>query len=212
MITNIQCLPPVPEGFSEPIKGKLDHPSRHLTSAIIRYSPPHGRWDAIGWRGEEEAGIYSLHLDSAVYEMNKAMFTPKGNPHAALMLEYAKDWAETRTPWERWQSAGHNGSLWQSLYGHPNWLDDFQYRRIPTPPPTILINGIKVPEPVREWLKDYGNYYTFSCDGTYSQSWLSGEKYPSHLKRLKAGIIHLTREAAEIHRKALLSFTALPED
>tara|TARA_R110000822_G_C15082049_1_gene469759 strand:+ start:214 stop:630 length:417 start_codon:yes stop_codon:yes gene_type:complete len=136
------------------------------------------------------------------------MSATTGNPHAASILEYAKDWAETRTPWERWQSAGHNGSLWQSLYGHPNWLDAFQYRRIPTPPATLFINGIEVPEPVREPLNDGERYFVTDLRRCYGSEW-DNDEYDS--QRLRAGIIHITGSSAEIHRKALLSCTAKEE-
>ena len=137
------------------------------------------------------------------------MSATTGNPHAASILEYAKDWAETRTPWERWQSAGHNGSLWQSLYGHPNWLDAFQYRRIPTPPPTLFINGIEVTEPVREPLNDGDRYFIPDlCGAADDIEWASD---CWDMENLRDGLIHLTKESAEIHRKALLSFTAKEE-
>ena len=137
------------------------------------------------------------------------MSATKGNPHAASMLEYAKDWAETRTPWERWQYQGQNdGSLWQSLYGHPNWLDDFQYRPLPTPPATILINGIKVPEPVREPLNIGDRYFVPDLCGSFKSQW---DNDATDRQRLRAGIIHIHGSSADIHRKALLSFTAKEE-
>ena len=49
--------------------------------------------------------------------------------HAEAMLAYARDAAETSTPWERWDY--HNGSVWLPLGDHPKWHHDFEYRRKP---------------------------------------------------------------------------------
>ena len=93
---------------------------------------------------------------------------------------------------------------WSSLLTNPAWNADRQYQRKPK---TININGFEVPEPLRDAPNDGETYYIVNltenrvycviCCGTFSlsQQWL------------KSGIIHSTKEAAEIHLKALLSFT-----
>jgi hypothetical protein len=75
-------------------------------------------------------------------------------------------------------------------------------------PRTISINGFDVPEPCREAL-EYGDFY-------YIASITAMDILPSQwqndnidLKQLSQGIVHLTKEAAEQHRKALLSFTKI---
>ena len=78
-------------------------------------------------------------------------------------------------------------------------------------PKTININGIEVPEPMREmppegtsvyWPgfgPDSGDTHTESADVGY---------YPAMLPYLlRKGLLHLTEEAAAIHANALLSFT-----
>ena len=78
-------------------------------------------------------------------------------------------------------------------------------------PKVININGIEVPEPMREmppegtsvyWPgfgPDSGDTHTESADVGY---------YPAMLPYLlRKGLLHLTKEAAAIHAKALLSFT-----
>jgi hypothetical protein len=70
----------------------------------------------------------------------------KPHKHAALMAEYAKDAAETETPWERWGYRDKSGFLQMSLFKHPEWRIDFSYHRKPR---TISINGHEVPEPMR---------------------------------------------------------------
>ena len=72
---------------------------------------------------------------------------------------------------------------------------------------TININGIEVPEPMREgpekgtkvWVADPMN-----SAGTTAINWYPGLIHENYLK---SGLCHLTEEAAAIHAKALLSFT-----
>ena len=74
-------------------------------------------------------------------------------------------------------------------------------------PKTININGIEVPEPMREepeqgaqiWVADPMN-----SAGVCEFNW---HLCPTHKGWLEAGLCHLTQEAAAIHAKALLSFT-----
>lgn len=74
-------------------------------------------------------------------------------------------------------------------------------------PKTININGIEVPEPMREepkrgaqiWVADL-----MSSAGTTAINWYPGNNHKGYLE---AGLCHLTQEAAELHAKALLSFT-----
>lgn len=76
-------------------------------------------------------------------------------------------------------------------------------------PKTININGHEVPEPVREPLAARQYYYLadLRCDSLRG-TW-SGDA--DDLLWLSRGLIHLTREAAEAHAKALLSFTEVKE-
>ena len=74
-------------------------------------------------------------------------------------------------------------------------------------PKTININGIEVPEPMREepkkgtqvWVADLMNAGEVTCT-----SWYSGVAHKDYLKN---GLCHLTEEAATIHANALLSFS-----
>ena len=75
-------------------------------------------------------------------------------------------------------------------------------------PKTININGYEVPEPVRTRLNDGDTYYipdVLSYDFYISDWWSNTDQ---DLKFLNLGLIHLTKEAAIQHAKALLSFTA----
>jgi hypothetical protein len=132
--------------------------------------------------------------------------------HAENMLAYAQDAMETDKPWERWEYlAKECNCKWQQCDGHPAWITINEYRRKPR---TININGIEVPEPVREPLKEGDAYYYVSFDSLFTgyavqPSLWYGAAGVSQL-RLDKGIIHLTQEAAKIHANALLSFTQKP--
>ena len=77
-------------------------------------------------------------------------------------------------------------------------------------PKTININGFEVPEPVMFELENNKKYwavnlsYRLCIEATWNRDAIDKE-------RLKYGVIHLTKEAAELHAKALLSFTAVKE-
>ncbi len=122
--------------------------------------------------------------------------------HAALMAEFAQDAAETETPWERWECDLGSGK-WAELPGMPLWSEFAEYRRS-CKPRTIRIGEYDVPEPVREPLNKGEEYYMVELRGASMWSW-SGDSYD--VEWLNLGIIHRTEEAAELHAKALLSFT-----
>lgn len=122
--------------------------------------------------------------------------------HAELMALYAQDAAETETPWKSWECQFPGERSWQQLYGNPNWAIGCDYRRKPR---TIHINGYEVPEPCRSPLQDGAIYFVARLSGNPTRwTWDSGGADKEWLKK---GIVHLTREAAELHAKALLSFT-----
>jgi len=133
----------------------------------------------------------------------------KGHPHAELMAQYAEDAKETDKPWERWEikALGLSTYTFSDLVDHPQWHPSEVYRRKPQ---TININGYEVPEPVRSMPKD-GTYlyYVASPQGEDLVLGFEVGKYSpwftqNHVDR---GWFHTTREAAELHAKALLSFT-----
>jgi hypothetical protein len=71
---------------------------------------------------------------------------------------------------------------------------------------TININGFCVPEPLRGALNKGDFYYLveFSVEIIKKIQWENDER---DIKWITLGICHRTKEAAELHRKALLSFT-----
>ena len=125
----------------------------------------------------------------------------QSHPHAASMLLYAHDAAETDTPWERWQCKLKTKTIWCDGFDeHPIWHEDFEYRRKPK---TITVNGIEVPEPAREVPKRGDQYYL--ADPTSSRKvvryWTNEPEEKSWIEK---GVLHLTKEAAIAHAQAML--------
>lgn len=121
--------------------------------------------------------------------------------HAALMLQYAKDWAETAEPWKRWEVTSHRGE-WVALFGHPCWKEESEYRR----KPRTLIYTVTIPEPLREAPDVEGVYYIVDLDaeGFYMEHEWSGSKLA--MRWLKRGLCFTTKEDAIAAAKAMMPF------
>lgn len=139
--------------------------------------------------------------DVVAEQINTPQPVRTAHPHAALMAEYAKDAAECAEPWTRWEGCGDDGIYWYGFDTHPKWDVECQYRRKPR---TISINGHEVPEPLRVEPELRSTYWLTGLLGPVAVSWDGGD---SDQDRLQRGILHATREAAEAHARALLSFT-----
>ncbi|MEM7927246.1 hypothetical protein Q4R04_15760 [Morganella morganii] len=124
-----------------------------------------------------------------------------GHPHADLMAK-AAEIAKTDQYWQRhFEEKFHSTDKW-------NPMSDvfFQtHREYRLKPSFIDINGHQVPEPVREPLEDDQEYWI--ADIRYAVSVFNWEDNDADNRWLERGIIHLTKEAAEAHSVALLSFT-----
>ncbi len=122
--------------------------------------------------------------------------------HSNLMMIYAQQAAECDEPWLLWEW-GHQGE-WGNLDTHPRWVKGNEYRQIQK---TIRIGSFDVPEPMREKPEYKTTYWTADpvyvdlvCHGVWLESCRD-------LKLFKLGICHATKEAAQLHAKALFSFT-----
>lgn len=71
---------------------------------------------------------------------------------------------------------------------------------------TININGFEVPEPYRGEIKENDIYWFPDLDDNVAEYYIWRDDL-SDIKIMENGLLHLTQEAAEIHLKALLSFT-----
>ena len=109
---------------------------------------------------------------------------------------------QVRQPGDDWSlvlPASHDNGAYVRFF------DEYEYRIKPS---TIRIGGYDVPEPVREPLQVGDEYYTPSIGvngvGVVAMEWI-GEV--DDYDRLTCGLIHLTIDSAEMHTKAIVSFT-----
>lgn len=133
----------------------------------------------------------------------------KAHPHAALMAQYAEDAKVKDRPWELWQY--NDIGTWDDLGCNPAWCTNTQYRRKPSKPKTIKIGEFDVPAPETERLVKGTVYYypSLTTEANYASTRAStrwdNDDFDQRL--LKRGLVHLTKEAAIAHTKALLSLT-----
>jgi hypothetical protein len=142
------------------------------------------------------------------HQRNRAM---KPHPHAALAIQYWTEAAMDSEAWRNWDYKPHDEDEWTPCSIPPNFSPKNQFRRRPR---TINLNGIDVPEPLRVapeiGSEVFAAVLTAACP-TYTAHPLAWRGDASHHLWLKYGLIHLTREAAETHARALLSFTTTGE-
>lgn len=124
--------------------------------------------------------------------------------HAELMALYAQDALETDKPWERWQFRNDKSHPWTNCISYVAFCEASQYRRKQK---TILINGIEVPEPFRGILESGKKYWCPNLIYEDGADWFYFVQSEDYQNLFNNGLIHLTKENALIHAKALLSFT-----
>ena len=119
--------------------------------------------------------------------------------HAALMLQYAQDAAETDKPWERWE-VGIKGE-WYPLSANPVWELTQGYRRKPQ---VIRVGRHEFPKPITRELNGGTDYFYVragdTCFEVDSDNWI-GCDYD--LMRLESRRVHPTSEAAQAHADVL---------
>ena len=122
--------------------------------------------------------------------------------HAALMLQYAQDAAETTRPWERWEYKLH-GEPWFECESNPKWSENIRYRRKPQ---VIRVGRHEFPEPISEALEIGMKYWfiSFSEDlgefAPFRVPW-NGDKVDKAY--LDGRVIHLTEASAQAHADVL---------
>lgn len=125
-----------------------------------------------------------------------------GHPHADLMAK-AAEIAKTNKEWHRHFECKGSADIWVDMPENTGFCDWGEYRLKPR---FIDINGHQVPEPVREPLEV--NNLLWIADITQPNAeQLMWTGHTSDILMLERGILHLTKEAAEAHIAALLSFT-----
>ena len=117
--------------------------------------------------------------------------------HAALMLQYAQDAAETDKPWERWEWNGGRG--WHPLASEFAFSIHYEYRR----KPRTMTYTVTIPEPLRYAPELLGTYWLAQLSGEYcAQMYWHGREW--ELWRLKRGLCFATKEDATAAAKAML--------
>ena len=119
--------------------------------------------------------------------------------HAALMLQYAQDAAETDRPWERWE-VGIKGE-WYPLSANPAWELTQGYRRKPQ---VIRVGRHEFPKPIAFTPpKDTIYWITRLRPEGYTASDLIWGDDKVDFDLLKSCVVHLSREAAQAHADVL---------
>lgn len=126
--------------------------------------------------------------------------------HAANMLLYAQDAAETDRPWVRWEWCRCGNKEWTAfVHDHPNWDPGYEYRRKLR---TLSIGDREVPEPLRVAPAEQTQIYVVDISsGTNLMVFPFSRDCGSHLTWLARGLLHLTREAAAAHAQALIALS-----
>ena len=165
--------------------------------------------ETIEWRNSLQ--LYPLAEANKMTAANLKDLPVKPHPHAGLMMKYAEIAQTTDKPWEHFEVLRNKSAVWEAIYAPMAFYDNMEYRLKPEPPKTIRIGEYDVPEPVREPLEEDKEYW-----GVDPMAEELAWKYKWHNAlfcnlRLRRGLIHLTKEAAVIHAKALLSLTKAAE-
>ncbi|MDC9582772.1 hypothetical protein PSI15_14560 [Xenorhabdus sp. PR6a] len=134
------------------------------------------------------------------------------HPHADLMMK-AAEIAQTNAKWWEWfqrfdchyTEGDVTKELWVDIHESFDFDPDEEYKFREK---VIIIGNIDVPEPEREQL-GHGKVYYYPILGFDSLLYECSEWYglPYDEIRLKRGLIHLDRESAELHAKALIALT-----
>ena len=127
--------------------------------------------------------------------------------HAALMLQYAQDAAETDSPWERWEWLDNANNTWCPCSHTPIWEGNAKYRRKPQ---VIRVGRHEFPKPITEAPLAGATVYNVQehFDHTVPHAFqVAEEKFdpsnPFHKWYVRAGLSHLTRAAAQAHADVL---------
>lgn len=129
-----------------------------------------------------------------------------GHPHADLMAK-AAEIAKTDQYWHRHFECKGSADIWLDMPENTGFCDWGEYRLKPR---YINIGEYQVPEPVRE-LPDNDDLLWIADITQPTAAQLMWTGHPSDILMLDRGILHLTKEAAEAHIAALLSFTQIME-
>lgn len=120
--------------------------------------------------------------------------------HAALMLQYAQDAAETDKPWKRWEFEAEP-DVWCYLSKNPAWFEHRRYRRKPQ---VIRVGRHEFPRPIAFIPKKDTIYWVIRLKSKgYTPDDLIWSDDKTDLALLESRVIHLSRESAQAHADVL---------
>lgn len=124
------------------------------------------------------------------------------NVHAELIRQYAEDWMETKTPYDRWQYKNRVTEKWVRMQDHPNWDSMVEYRRhVPRE-----LFGVFIADCVTQVPANGTVYYIPSLEticGYDRRTWCGLDADLSNLERK---LIYTDPDDAAKHAKVLLGF------
>ncbi|MCC8379867.1 hypothetical protein [Xenorhabdus sp. PB30.3] len=125
--------------------------------------------------------------------------------HADLISEYARLSHLTDRPWEYFEVKYEVNGEWEPCTIVLSFSHLFEYRLKPR---TIKIGEYEVSEPLRCEPEIGQPYFLVRIDliqGAREYRWDGDDR---DMMVLKSGLIHLDRESAELHAKAIISLTS----
>ena len=135
---------------------------------------------------------------------------PPGHPHADLMQMYAEDAKLHMQPWLLWEysenCAPHEG--WRTLIRNPSWGADTFYRRKPKIVETILLNGMKMPAPLRVMPERGTPVFRINSTEASTSCFLWNETTVYIWKAFQSGLLFETESDAKLWMLTLLSLLA----
>lgn len=127
-----------------------------------------------------------------------------GHPHADLMAKAAEIAKTDKEWWKHFEIKTLHFDAWSDM-DNEVFFDNDEYRLKPR---FIDINWHQVPEPVREIPATGDILYiadtTLKPCGELRLQWTG---HDVDMRLLNSGLLHTTKEAAEVHIAAMLSFT-----
>lgn len=120
--------------------------------------------------------------------------------HAALMLQYAQDAAETDSPWERWEMSD-NTENWYPCSTHPAWNEGSLYRRKKL---VIKIGKFEFPKPMTDVPREGTEYFylDFGDNGfMFNRSTWTNTDLDIH--NIARNVAHLSHKDAQTHADVL---------
>lgn len=114
--------------------------------------------------------------------------------HAKEMLLYAKDSAQSKMAWKKWQKLEEGTQEWVGLDGHPLWNDKTLYRHKPQ---TVTINGVELADTRITHMLQAGEAYF--VEAVTEKDYFDEVAYDGTLwddRVIARGIAHSTKEGA----------------